>query len=158
MGPLIGIDAGTTPLKAGGFHAAGATPAGAGGMDQGGGAVGVGNVAAGVVSESTGGALTLQASIERSDGDRTRRTPVYVHSAPGQYLYCPVCPTGGMVLTWFRDQFGAAEVSRAAAEGLDAYDLLTALAATVPGGSDGLTMLPHLAGAFSPEEQPRARR
>lgn len=129
----------------------------AGGMDQGAGAVGVGNVAAGVVSESTGGALTLQASIERSDGDRTRRTPVYVHSAPGQYLYCPVCPTGGMVLTWFRDQFGATEVSRAAAEGLDAYDLLTALAATVPAGSDGLTMLPHLAGAFSPEYEPRAR-
>jgi xylulokinase len=129
----------------------------AGGMDQGAGAVGVGNVAAGVVSESTGGALTLQASIDRSDGDRTRRTPVYVHSAPGQYLYCPVCPTGGMVLTWFRDQFAATEVSRAAAEGLDAYDLLTALAATVAAGSDGLTMLPHLAGAFSPEYEPRAR-
>jgi xylulokinase len=126
-------------------------------MDQGAGAVGVGNVAAGIVSESTGGALTLQASIDRSDGDRTRRTPVYVHSAPGQYLYCPVCPTGGMVLTWFRDQFAATEVSRAAAEGLDAYDLLTGLAATVPAGSDGLTMLPHLAGAFSPEYEPCAR-
>ena len=129
----------------------------AGGMDQGAGAVGVGNVAPGIVSESTGGALTLQASVERSDGDRTRRTPVYVHSAPGRYLYCPVCPTGGMVLTWFRDRFATAEVARAAAEGLDAYDLLTELAATVPQGSDGLTMLPHLAGAFSPEYEPRAR-
>jgi xylulokinase len=129
----------------------------AGGMDQGAGAVGVGNVAPGIVSESTGGALTLQASVDRSDGDRTRRTPVYVHSAPGRYLYCPVCPTGGIVLTWFRDRFGEPETARAVATGQSAYDLLTELAATVPPGSDGLTMLPHLAGAFSPEYEPRAR-
>jgi len=129
----------------------------AAGMDQGAGAVGVGNVAPGVMSESTGGALTLQATVGRPDGDRTRQTPVYVHSAPGRYLYCPVCPTGGMALTWFRDRFGDAEVSRAAAEDRSAYDLLTDLAATVPPGSEGLTMLPHLMGAFSPEYEPRAR-
>ncbi len=129
----------------------------AGGMDQGAGAVGVGNVGPGIVSESTGGALTLQASIDRPDGDPTRQTPVYVHSAPGRYLYCPVCPTGGMALTWFRDRFGAAEVERARDEGRSAYDLLTELAAGVPPGADGLTMLPHLMGAFSPEYEPRAR-
>ncbi len=129
----------------------------AAGMDQGAGAVGVGNVGPGIVSESTGGALTLQASIDRADGDPSGRTPVYVHSAPGRYLYCPVCPTGGMALTWFRDRFGAPEVERAAAEGTDAYDLLTALAAGAPPGAEGLTMLPHLAGAFSPEYEPNAR-
>lgn len=129
----------------------------AGGMDQGAGAVGVGNVRPGAVSESTGGALTVQASVDRPDGDRTMQTPVYVHSAPDRYLYCPVCPTGGMALTWFRDRFGGEEVARAAAEGRSAYDLLTALAASVPPGADGLTMLPHLAGAFSPEYDPLAR-
>lgn len=128
----------------------------AGGMDQGAGAVGVGNVDAGVVSESTGGALTLQASVEGHTADSSR-TPVYVHSAPGRYLYCPVCPTGGMALTWFRDQFGAEEVGRAEAEGRSAYELLTALAETVSPGADGLTMLPHLMGAFSPEYEPDAR-
>lgn len=129
----------------------------AGGMDQGAGAVGVGNFGPGIVSESTGGALTLQASVDRPDGDPSRQTPVYVHSAPGRYLYCPVCPTGGMALTWFRDRFGEPELTRAAAEGRDAYDLLTELAGTVPPGSEGLTMLPHLQGAFSPEYEPRAR-
>jgi len=129
----------------------------AGGMDQGAGAVGVGNISAGIISESTGGALTLQASVARSDGDATRQTPVYVHSAPDSYLYCPVCPTGGLALTWFRDRFGDREVARAAAEGADAYDLLTKLAAGVPAGSEGLLMLPHLMGAFSPEYEPRAR-
>lgn len=129
----------------------------AGGMDQGAGAVGVGNIGDGVVSESTGGALTLQASVDHHGGDPTRQTPVYVHSAPDRYLYCPVCPTGGMALTWFRDQFGAEEAARAAREGGNAYDLLTALAAGVPPGADGLTMLPHLMGAFSPEYEPEAR-
>ncbi len=62
-----------------------------------------------------------------------------------------------MALTWFRDQFGDAEVARAASESTSAYDLLTELAATAPPGSDGLTMLPHLMGAFSPEYEPRAR-
>ena len=135
----------------------------AGGMDQGAGAVGVGNfggvghVGGGIVSESTGGALTLQATVDRHGGDASGQTPVYVHSAPDRYLYCPVCPTGGMALTWFRDQFGAEEVSRASHEGRHAYDLLTELAAEVPPGADGLTMLPHLMGAFSPEYEPEAR-
>lgn len=129
----------------------------AGGMDQGAGAVGTGNVRAGMVSESTGGALTVQASVDHHGGDPSRQTPVYVHSAPGMYLYCPVCPTGGMALTWFRDRFGAEEVARARREGASAYDLLVALAAEVPAGSEGLLMLPHLMGAFSPEYEPEAK-
>jgi xylulokinase len=128
----------------------------AGGMDQGAGAVGVGNVVGGVISESTGGALTLQATVDHHGADPSGQTPVYVHSAPGRYLYCPVCPTGGMALTWFRDQFGGEEIARAAREGRSAYDLLTELAAGVAPGADGLTMLPHLMGAFSPEYEPRA--
>ena len=128
-----------------------------GGMDQGAGAVGVGNIAPGMISESTGGALTLQATIADPGLDPTRLTPVYVHSVPGQYIYCPVCPTGGMALTWFRDQFGGAEVERAASEGRNAFDLLTELAAGIQPGAEGLTMLPHLMGAFSPEYEPEAR-
>jgi xylulokinase len=129
----------------------------AAGMDQGAGAVGVGNVGPGIVSESSGGALTLQVSVDTHGRDLTRQTPVYVHSAPDKYLYCPVCPTGGMALTWFRNQFGADELARADREGADAYDLLTALAAPIAPGADGLTMLPHLMGAFSPEYEPEAR-
>jgi xylulokinase len=129
----------------------------AGGMDQCSGAIGVGNTGPGVVSESTGGALTVQASVDRHGADATRQTPVYVHSVAGRYLYCPVCPTGGMALKWFRDQFGAEEVARAAATGRDSYELLTELAAQVPPGAQGLTMLPHLMGAFSPEYEAAAK-
>ncbi|EQD53952.1 xylulose kinase, partial [mine drainage metagenome] len=103
----------------------------AGGMDQGAGAVGVGNVVPGLLSESTGGALTVQASIDHPGGDPSGQTPVYVHSAPNTYLYCPVGPTGGMALTWFRDHFGQSELARAEASGgaASAYELLTGLAA-----------------------------
>ncbi|MBI3744945.1 MAG: hypothetical protein HY264_00165 [Chloroflexi bacterium] len=130
-------------------------PVVAGGMDQGAGAVGVGNIAGGMISESTGGALTIQAAVDHHGGDPTRRTPVYVHSAPGTYLYCPVCPTGGMALTWFRDQLGSGESHGPGGSG--SYEGLTAFAAAVPPGCEGLTMLPHLAGAFSPEYVPAAR-
>lgn len=138
-----------------GLHAG--LPVVAAGMDQGAGAVGVGNIGGGMVSESTGGALTIQAAVDRHGLDPTGHTPVYIHSAPGKYLYCPVCPTGGMALTWFRDQFGAPETERAAARNESGYDALTRLAEAIPPGSDGLTMLPHLAGAFSPEYEPAAR-
>lgn len=167
----IGVDAARLPeIVAAGSVAGGLTvaaaealglPAGlpvvAGGMDQGAGAIGVGNMGPGVISESTGGALTVQAAVARHGGDPTGQTPVYIHSAPGSYLYCPVCPTGGMALTWFRDQFGALEVARAEREGRSAYQLLTELAASAPAGSDGVLFLPHLAGAFSPEYLPEAR-
>ncbi len=133
-------------------------PVVAGGMDQCAGAVGVGNVRPGMLSESTGGALTVQASVARPSADMQARTPVYLHSAPGLFLYCPVCPTGGMALTWFRDHFTAALGEPAPGGGGGApYELLTELAAAVAPGADGLTVLPQLAGALSPEEEPAAR-
>ena len=61
-------------------------------MDQAVGAVGVGNLSPEFVSETTGGALAIQA-VESRDADITHRIPVYVHSNPGQYLFVPVCET-----------------------------------------------------------------
>ena len=48
-------------------------------------------------------------------------------------------------------------MKRAEEEKTDAYDRLTRLAQAVPAGADGLIMLPHLMGAFSPEANPLAR-
>lgn len=128
-----------------------------GGMDQSVGAIGAGNIRAGVVSETTGAALTIQVTIPSPDVDKHKVIPVYCHSVPGEYLFVPVCPTAGMAYKWFRDTFAAVEVAQAEKGGTDSYDLLTTLAAEVPAGSDGLTMLPHLMGAYSPEPNPLAR-
>jgi xylulokinase len=48
-------------------------------------------------------------------------------------------------------------VERASRDGTDPYNLLCRLAEAVPPGSDGLIMLPHLAGACCPEMLPQAR-
>ena len=122
-----------------------------GGMDQSVGAIGAGNIAPGRISETTGAALAIQATISDPRIDRSQTVPVYYHSVPGMYLFVPVCPTAGMVFKWLKDTFFQDEVRLAEAAGEDVYDRLTALAEAVPPGSDGLIMLPHLMGAFSPE-------
>jgi xylulokinase len=119
-----------------------------GGMDQSVGAIGAGNIQPGIVSETTGAALTMDASCT---------VPVYVHSVPGRYLFVPVCPTAGMALKWLRDTFFQDVLAAAERERVDAYDRLTELAEAVEPGADGLVMLPHLMGAFSPEANPDAR-
>lgn len=128
-----------------------------GGMDQSVGAIGAGNIRAGVVSETTGAALTIQVTIPSQDVDKNKVIPVYCHSVPGKFLFVPVCPTAGMAYKWFRDTFAALEIAQAEKDDSDSYDLLSALAVDVPAGSDGLIMLPHLMGAYSPEPNPAAR-
>ena len=128
-----------------------------GGMDQAVGAIGAGNIQAGIISETTGAALAIQVTVDRPDMDPRKSIPVYVHSVPNRFLLVPVCPTAGMAFKWFRDQFGEMEVQNAAAQHTDSYDLLTQMAESIPAGCDGLLMLPHLMGAFSPETNPNAR-
>jgi xylulokinase len=128
-----------------------------GGMDQATGAIGAGSVSSDIISETTGAAMAVQVTTPLPDMRSGRRIALYAHSLPGLYLYVPTLPTGGMSFKWFRDVFGEAELQAAAANGQDAYDLLTALAAPVAAGSDGLVMLPYLMGSFSPEEIPTAR-
>lgn len=128
-----------------------------GGMDQAVGAIGAGNFKPGIISESTGAALAIQATINDPMIDKSSVVPVYYHSVPGQYLFVPVVPTAGMAFKWFRDAFFQDEIRKAEADHTDVYERLTQLAAKVPAGSDGLIMLPHLMGAFSPEPNQRAR-
>ncbi|MGB8253374.1 MAG: FGGY family carbohydrate kinase, partial [Anaerolineaceae bacterium] len=128
-----------------------------GGMDQAVGAIGAGNIKPGIISETTGAALAIQASITNPDLDPRKVVPVYLHSVPAMYLFVPVCPTAGMAFKWLRDTFAQTEMAQAQKDNSDAYELLTVQAAQVPPGSDGLIMLPHLMGAFSPEPNLAAR-
>ncbi|MCJ7734650.1 MAG: FGGY family carbohydrate kinase [Anaerolineales bacterium] len=128
-----------------------------GGMDQAVGAVGAGNIVPEMVSETTGGALAIQVTLTNPDIDPTEQVPVYLHSVPDRFLFVPVCDTGGMALQWFRDVFNSAEVEQARREGKNVYDMLTEMAGEISAGCDGLIMLPHLMGAFSPEYNSQAR-
>ena len=128
-----------------------------GGMDQAVGAIGAGNIHSGIISETTGAALAIQVTVADPMIDKRRSIPVYFHSVPNQYLLVPVSPTAGMAFKWFRDQFGQMEVQAAESQKVDSYDLMTKLAESTPSGSDGLIMLPHLMGAFSPDTNPSVR-
>jgi len=116
-------------------------------IDQIAGAVGAGNLEPGVVTECTGAAMALCATLDRPMYDPQKRVGLYAHAMPGRYVLLPWVPTAGMVLRWFRDAFGAGED----------YPALIEAAAAVEPGADGLLMLPHLCGAFGPEPDSRAK-
>ncbi|MGW8225104.1 MAG: xylulokinase [Anaerolineales bacterium] len=128
-----------------------------GGMDQAAGAVGAGSISPEIISETTGAATVIHVTTPYPDMRSQNRIPLCVHNLPGLYLFEPNLPTGGMAFKWFRDVFGESESQTAKSDNRDVYDLLTELAASIPPGSDGLVMLPHLMGAYSPEENPAAR-
>jgi xylulokinase len=129
-----------------------------GGMDQSVGAIGAGNIEEGVVSETSGAALAIQISIHNPLIDPRRTIPVYVHSVNGLFLFVPVCPTAGMAFKWFKDNF-IIPIQPELINNMqvDYYEEMNNMAAQVAAGCEGLVMLPHLMGAFSPESNPFAR-
>jgi len=129
----------------------------AGSMDQAIAALGAGETRPGLVVESTGGAMGIVATLDEPLFDPQRAIPCYLHAMPDTYCLLPWGHTAGMALKWFRDQFFDLEADAARQAGRDPYDDMTALAAQVPPGCDGLVALPHLEGAFCPEFNPNAR-
>ncbi|MCB0046321.1 MAG: FGGY-family carbohydrate kinase [Caldilineaceae bacterium] len=67
-----------------------------------------------------------------------------------RYITIPSTATGGQILRYFRDEFGQFEQAAAKRKGVSVYDLFNAQAANVPPGSEGLIILPYLAGERTP--------
>lgn len=116
-------------------------------IDQVAAAVGAGNIAPGMVTETTGCALAVCATVEQPVYDPGMRIGLYRHAVPGLFVLLPWIPTAGMILRWFRDEFGA---------GHD-YAGLVGAAAAIPPGCEGLILLPHFSGMNSPDVNPEAR-
>jgi xylulokinase len=127
------------------------TPVISGALDQIAAAVGAGNIRAGIVTETTGTVLALTATLEGPVPPRSSGLPVYVHAVPERFCVLPYVQTGGAVLQWLRGMLepGSADDSD--------YESLIVEAARLPPGADGVTFLPHLAGAAFPEFDMRAR-
>jgi xylulokinase len=128
----------------------------AGALDQACGAIGVGNVRPGILSENTGTAVALCATLDGPRLDPLLRMPCHYHGIPDTYMF-HTFTSGGLVLRWYRDVFYGAEMAAANVAGLDVYDLIGQEAACVSAGSDGLVVLPHLQGAMAPDANPTAR-
>ncbi|NYF79978.1 xylulokinase [Granulicella arctica] len=123
------------------------TPVAAGAGDQGAGAVGMGILKPGTVSATIGTSGVVFAATDSPTMDRLGRMHTFCHAAPGLWHVMGVTNGAGLSLRYFRDTF-APESS---------YDALTALAAKVPAGSDGLFWTPYLFGERTPHLDAQAR-
>ena len=109
--------------------------------------LGSGCASEGMISETTGCTLALCAAFDRIVYDDEKRLSTYLGFAPGSYVLLPWAPTAGMLLKHFRDEFTS---------GMD-FKAFDRAASEVTPGSDGLILLPHCAGAISPDCNPHAR-
>jgi xylulokinase len=133
-----------------GLHAG--TPVIGGAGDQAAGAVGLGIVRPGMISATIGTSGVVFAATNTPALDPKGRVHTFCHAIPERWHVMGVTQGAGLSLRWFRDQFGLISES-----GGDPYDSLTAEAARVPPGADGLLWAPYLMGERTPHLDPDAR-
>ena len=132
--------AAATGVKAG-------TPVVAGAGDQGAGAVGMGVLKPGMVSATIGTSGVVFAATDKPTLDPKGRLHTFCHAAPGIWHVMGVTNGAGLSLRWLRDTL-MPDAS---------YDVMMALAAEVPAGSDGMIWTPYLFGERTPHLDAKAR-
>jgi xylulokinase len=128
------------------------TPVVAGAGDQAAGATGMGIVGSGTVSVTIGTSGVVFAATDRPALDPHGRVHTFCHAIPGRWHVMGVTQAAGLSLRWFRDTFAANSTGVRAS-----YDQLTAEAAKIPPGSDGLLWTPYLMGERTPHLDSNAR-
>jgi len=119
--------------------------------------IGAGNIKTGIITESTGCTLAIGVNTSKPVFDPELRIPCQYHAIKGRYFLLPWCQTAGMVYKWFQNEFYKKDFNNKDLDEAKLFELMDREALEVPPGSDGLIMLPHLAGAFTPESNPYAR-
>jgi len=127
------------------------TPVVAGAGDQGAGAIGMGILEPGSVSVTIGTsgvvfAATAKPSLDVG-GQGGGRLHTFCHAVPGRWHVMGVTQAAGLSLRWLRDLLLPG----------GGYDVITAEAAHVPAGSDGLLWTPYLLGERTPHLDSQAR-
>lgn len=122
-------------------------PVVAGGGDQAAGAIGLGLVDEGRVSCSVGTSGVVFAASNQPVVHPAGKLHAFCHCVPDRWHVMGVMLSAGGALRWFRDQL---------ASGMS-YDAITAEAAEVSPGADGLLFLPYLTGERTPHADPHAR-
>ena len=140
VGEVSSAAAKATGLKAG-------TPVIAGAGDNAAGAIGAGLVAPGTVGVTIGTSGVVFIVTDRPTQDPKGSVHSLCHAIPARWHMTGVTLAAGYSLKWLRDTIAPDR----------AYDELTAEAARVPTGSDGLIWLPYLMGERSPHMDPNAR-
>jgi xylulokinase len=130
------------------------TPVVAGAGDQAAGAVGMGIVKAGDVSATIGTSGVVFAATNQPFLDPRGRLHTFCHAIPDRWHVMGVTQAAGLSFRWFRDTFGTAIAGDVNG---DPYDKLTAEAAAIPPGSDGVLWTPYLMGERTPHVDPDIR-
>lgn len=128
-----------------------------GAMDQVCGAIGAGNLVQGMVTETTGTALCIGATVKKEAIETKYKIPVYRHYDKELFLLLPVCMSAGMALKWFKDNFCKEEEKQALKEGISVYDILNDYAMQAEILSGGMIFLPYLSGSIQPYYNPNLR-
>jgi gluconokinase len=118
--------------------------------------VGIGAVRPGQMSLTIGTSGAVRMLADRPRTDEKGRTWCY-NLTDKVWVLGGAINNGGIVLRWFRDNFGTAEQTEAEARGVDAYELLIQAAAQISPGSDGLILLPFFLGERAPNWNADAR-
>jgi len=126
------------------------TPVVGGGGDQAAGAIGNGMVKSGPILITIGTSGVVFSASDRPRVDPQARLHSFCHASPKLWHTMGVMLAAGGSLQWFRNTF--AELGAK-----PGYDQLTARAASVPAGSEGLLFLPYLTGERTPHFDPAAR-
>lgn len=119
--------------------------------------LGAGVISPGLVCDIAGTAEPVCAASPAALFDPSGLVETHCHADPETWLIENPGFVSGANYRWFRDQFAATEVARAAATGTSAYELLNAAAEGVPPGAEGLILLPCLMGAMTPTWNADAR-
>lgn len=120
------------------------------GHDQPVGALGAGAITPGTAMYAIGTSECISPSFaEPVTGDELFRNNLctYDHAMQGQYTTTAFSLTGGNLLRWFRDQWGALEKEKAAREGKDPYEILLEQIGKKP---SGLLCLPYFTPTGTP--------
>ncbi len=121
-----------------------------GGHDQTCAALGAGVVEENIAVDSHGTAEVLSAAFNTpvvNDSMFDGYYPCYCHAKKDMYFTFALNHIGGILLKWYRDNLGHAEVTEAESLGMGAYQLMEAKA---PRGPSSILVLPHFNGSGTP--------
>lgn len=118
--------------------------------------IGVGAIDSGVLAINIGTSAAVRTFVDKPRIDPKARLYCYP-IMKGKYLVGGPINNGGIVLSWAHDALFASEEQAARLLGMDSYDMLSKIAATVPAGSDGLIFHPYLGGERAPLWDANAR-
>ncbi len=135
------------------FGLAPGTVIAAGCGDTAAGALGAGIVRPGMLFDTAGTASVLAGCTDQFAPDVANRALLVMRSViPGLWNPLAYIAGGGLALRWFRDNFYNAVKGQAQPSIDSLYDELSAAAAAITPGANGLSFSPHLGGRICPSD------